>query len=55
MRDIKVAQLNFENDLLDVFKKYGYKTEGIQKMEIILDINETPKVNFEYIQLNNYK
>jgi len=42
-------QVNFEKDLLKVFKKYGYKTTGIQKMEIFMEVNKTPKVNLEYI------
>lgn len=50
-RNITESQAKFERDLLDVFDKYGYKTEGIQKMEIFLEIDERPKINLEYIQL----
>lgn len=46
-------KINFERDLLDVFDKYGYKTHGIQKMEIFLNVDEIPKINLEYLQLIN--
>ena len=40
----------FERDLLDVLSKYGYKTRGIQKLEILMNNpDDFPKINIEYI------
>lgn len=55
VRNITENQVKFERDLLDVFDKYGYKTQGIQKLEIFLEVDERPKINLEYIQLTNGK
>ncbi len=48
-----MGKINFEKDILDVFKKYGYKTSGIQKMEIFLNVDEIPRIELEYIQLTH--
>jgi hypothetical protein len=43
-------KLIFERDILDVLSKYGYKTRGIQKLEILIDNpDEIPKINIQYL------
>ncbi len=38
----------FEQDILEVLKKYGYKTEGIKNLILRCGVNEVPEVEIEY-------
>jgi len=46
-------KIEFEKDLCILLEKYGYKSDGIQKVEIICEILELPIINIKYKFLNS--
>lgn len=45
---MKRMKTKFEQDILNVLKKYGYKTEGIKNLILRCDVNDIPEVEIEY-------
>lgn len=41
-------KIQFEKDILDVLKKHGYKTEGVNKLQITLEVDELPIIFLTY-------
>ncbi len=39
----------FERELFDVLQKYGYKTDGIQRLEMSFEIDELPRLDIQYL------
>jgi len=39
----------FEQDILEVLKKHGYKIEGIKQINLNLEVSELPEIDIEYI------
>ena len=44
----KMKKIQFEQDILNVLKKYGYKTEGIKNLSLRFEVNDVPEVDIEY-------
>ncbi len=40
--------IKFEQDILDVLNKYGYKINNVTSLNIILKSTEVPKISIEY-------
>ncbi len=46
----------FENDILAVLLQYGYKIDGVQKLQILMhNTDDLPKINIEYLYTDTKK
>jgi len=43
-----MKKTQFEQDILNVLKKYGYKIEGIKNLNLRCDVHDIPEVEIEY-------
>lgn len=41
-------KIEFEQDILNILKKYGYKIEGIKNLILRCEVNDIPEVDIEY-------
>ena len=40
--------MNFEVALLELLKKFGYKTENISRTEILCIVGDLPRISIDY-------
>ncbi len=50
-----MSKEKFEQDILDVLKRYGYKTRIVDKVIIEIDKDQLPKVSIWYLELGDCK
>jgi hypothetical protein len=43
-----MKKTTFEQDIIDVLKKYGFKTDGIKQLYLKFQVNEIPEIEMEY-------
>jgi hypothetical protein len=44
---------NFQKDILNVLHKYGYRTCGITKLSMLLEVEELPRIEISYQHISH--